>query len=71
MIAPRLGPPCQCERCTVANVTERQRPIGLDLHGRDLARWWEQLEKAQATMRDLFRRRRMPPAMLAGKSEDR
>lgn len=59
MITVTFGPPCRCQACLVAGVSERSRPIRPDLHGRDLARWLASYDQA----REALARMRMPAAI--------
>lgn len=54
IINPRWQPPCGCELCIVANVTNRPRPWA-GLHGRELQQWWMAYERFQFEVRRALR----------------
>jgi hypothetical protein len=66
MITPLWQPPCSCEACTVARVTERQRPFP-ECHGRDLLRWWLEYERFQFAARKALKP--MPAAPVSDRQE--
>lgn len=51
MIHVPMQAPCKCPDCLVAGVSERERPIKPDLHGRELARWLKGYDEFHAAIK--------------------